>query len=233
MEKAKVRQKEWEIAYDAKLQKERKLEGDTFSGKEKFVTAAYKKKLIDDQRWKAEEERKAALEEDVTKKSNLNSFYANLLTNNEAYGTKDLGDGKKKQAINKQDEVDTRKSKDRDNDDENSERDSDREEREKSSDDEPREKRDKTDSSNALNGERHHRERNGKDKERHEKDRESKDKDREGEGRENKKRDADQAQETDTKKEGSEEKPTKVVKKLDESTVNAAKLRYLQRKGLA
>lgn len=36
--------------------------------------------------WKAEEARRAALEEDVTKKSNLNSFYKNLLDRNESYG---------------------------------------------------------------------------------------------------------------------------------------------------
>ena len=36
--------------------------------------------------WQEEEERKAALEEDVTKKEDLGSFYVNLLTRNEAYG---------------------------------------------------------------------------------------------------------------------------------------------------
>jgi len=68
------------------LQKERETEGNTFAGKEKFLTSAYKKQLQENKLWQEEEERKAALEEDVTKKEDLGSFYVNLLTRNEAYG---------------------------------------------------------------------------------------------------------------------------------------------------
>jgi len=85
LEKAEIRKREESIVYDRLLQKERETEGNTFAGKEKFLTAAYVQKLKDDKMWQ-EEDRKAAFEEDVTKKVDLGSFYVNLLTHNEAYG---------------------------------------------------------------------------------------------------------------------------------------------------
>jgi coiled-coil domain-containing protein 55 len=85
MEKAKIREKEWSIAYDRKLHRELEAEKEMYAGKEKFVTSAYKQKLLDDQKYLEEERRKAAMEEDVTKKSDLRSFYSNLLTKNEAF----------------------------------------------------------------------------------------------------------------------------------------------------
>lgn len=86
LEKAAVRNREQDIVYSRMLQKERETEGNTFAGKEKFLTSAYKKKLQENKLWQEEEDRKAALEEDVTKKEDLGSFYVNLLTHNEAYG---------------------------------------------------------------------------------------------------------------------------------------------------
>jgi len=110
MEKSKVREREWGIAYDAKLQRERKNEDDTYMGKEKFVTSAYKKKLFEDQMWKAEEARKAALEEDVTKKKDLGSFYKNLLDRNEAYGgAEEKAEEKKKDKEDTESERENRK----------------------------------------------------------------------------------------------------------------------------
>jgi len=86
LEKAAIRNREQDIIYSRMLQKERETEGNTYAGKEKFITSAYKKQLQENKLWQEEEERKAALEEDVTKKEDLGSFYVNLLTRNEAYG---------------------------------------------------------------------------------------------------------------------------------------------------
>jgi len=85
-EKAAIRKVELSIAHDRKAQRERKEEGEMFAGKEKFVTSAYKDKLKGDKAYLEEEARKAALEEDVTKKGDLTTFYTSLLTKNEAYG---------------------------------------------------------------------------------------------------------------------------------------------------
>jgi len=86
LEKAAIRNKEQDIIYSRMLQKERETEGNLYAGKEKFLTSAYKKKLQENKLWQEEEDRKAALEEDVTNKEDLGSFYMNLLTHNEAYG---------------------------------------------------------------------------------------------------------------------------------------------------
>jgi coiled-coil domain-containing protein 55 len=51
---AEVRKRDYLIAQEKKFQKEREMEGDEFSGKEKFVTTAYKKQQ--DEMRKAEEE---------------------------------------------------------------------------------------------------------------------------------------------------------------------------------
>jgi len=93
LEKAAIRNREQEIVYDRLLQKERETEGNTYAGKEKFITPSYVKHLQENKLWQEEEERKAALEEDVTKKGDLTSFYLNLTTRNEAYG---VGDATKK-----------------------------------------------------------------------------------------------------------------------------------------
>lgn len=52
---ASVRGKEKDRIYEKKLLKERKLEDEQFGDKPKFVTTAYKQKLIEDQKWEIED----------------------------------------------------------------------------------------------------------------------------------------------------------------------------------
>ncbi len=51
---AKVREKESERVYEKRLLKERVVEDEQFGEKPKFMTAAYKRKLIEDQKWEYE-----------------------------------------------------------------------------------------------------------------------------------------------------------------------------------
>lgn len=89
LEKTKERKREQDVIYDRKLQREKDAEGNLFGDKEKFITAAYKKKLIEQKKWLEEEAKREEEErkQDVTKKADLSDFYANLLTNNVALGT--------------------------------------------------------------------------------------------------------------------------------------------------
>ena len=48
---ASVRGKEKDRIYEKKLLKERKVEDEQFGDKPKFMTTAYKLKLIEDQKW--------------------------------------------------------------------------------------------------------------------------------------------------------------------------------------
>ena len=52
---ATVRDKEKERIFERKLLKERKQEDEEFGDKEKFVTAAYKQKLMESQKWEYED----------------------------------------------------------------------------------------------------------------------------------------------------------------------------------
>lgn len=89
IEKAEGRKREQEILFERRLAKERAAEDHLFGDKEKFVTAAYKKKLEEEQKWKDEQVR--ILEEEernaVEKKGHMGDFYRNLLKNNVAFGT--------------------------------------------------------------------------------------------------------------------------------------------------
>ena len=60
-----------------RLVKEREVEDHLFGDKEKFVTAAYKKKLQEDQQWLAEEKVREAKEAeyDVVKTGHMGNFY--------------------------------------------------------------------------------------------------------------------------------------------------------------
>jgi len=89
LDKTKERKREQDLIYDRKLQREKEAEGALFGDKEKFITAAYKQKLIEQKKWQEEEAKREEEErrQDVTKKSDLSDFYANLLTNNVAFGT--------------------------------------------------------------------------------------------------------------------------------------------------
>lgn len=62
---------------DCRLLRERKAEDHLFGDKDKFVTAAYKKKLEEDKKWLEEEavrEKKEA-EDDVRKRGHMGDFY--------------------------------------------------------------------------------------------------------------------------------------------------------------
>ncbi len=50
-----MREKEKERVFEKNLLKERKEEDKEFGDKDKFVTAAYKKKLLDDKKWEYED----------------------------------------------------------------------------------------------------------------------------------------------------------------------------------
>ncbi|KAL2630272.1 hypothetical protein R1flu_014958 [Riccia fluitans] len=93
LEAAKLRAVEHDIAYERNLAKERAKEDHLFPDKEKFVTKAYKRKLIEQGKW-LEEERLREIKEqadEVTKKADLGDFYRNLLNRNIAYGaTKEI-----------------------------------------------------------------------------------------------------------------------------------------------
>lgn len=84
LDKTKERKREQDIIYDRKLQREKEQEGNLFGDKEKFVTAAYKKKLIEQKKWLEEEAKREEEEraQDVTKRADLSDFYTNLLNNN-------------------------------------------------------------------------------------------------------------------------------------------------------
>lgn len=90
MKKAEQRQKEHEIVYERKLAKEREKDDHLFSGKEKFITGAYKRKLEEQKKWLAEERLRELREEkdDVTKKKDLSDFYFNI-DKNVAFGARD------------------------------------------------------------------------------------------------------------------------------------------------
>jgi coiled-coil domain-containing protein 55 len=51
---AKVRDKEKERIFEKKLLKERTVEDVNFTDKPKFMTSAYKKKLLEDKKWESE-----------------------------------------------------------------------------------------------------------------------------------------------------------------------------------
>eukprot|EP01050_Picozoa_sp_SAG11_P002273 SAG11_NODE_112_length_16156_cov_22.455191_10_plen_110_part_00 len=62
---------------------------EEFGETEKFVTNAYKKKLLEWQKLDAEDARQAAIEahNDPTRKGNLDSFYLNLMHDNGGLNT--------------------------------------------------------------------------------------------------------------------------------------------------
>ena len=57
-EKAEERKREQDVLFERQLAKERAAEDHLFGDKERFVTAAYKKKLAEQQQWKEEQKRK-------------------------------------------------------------------------------------------------------------------------------------------------------------------------------
>ena len=65
------------LSFCCRLAKERSVEDHLFGDKEKFVTAAYKKKLEEEKQWLAEEKVREAQEQknDVVKKGHMGDFY--------------------------------------------------------------------------------------------------------------------------------------------------------------
>ena len=82
IEKQKEREREDAIVYERRLLKERQKEDHLYGDKEKFVTAAYKKKLEEDAKWLAQEKIDDAREtaDDVSQKTDLSRFYFNLMS---------------------------------------------------------------------------------------------------------------------------------------------------------
>lgn len=97
MDKAKQREREHEVIYERKIAKERSKDDHLFADKDKFVTAAYKRKLQEQAKWLEEERLRELREErdDVTKKTDISDFYFSL-QKNVAFG----GEGKSKKAVN-------------------------------------------------------------------------------------------------------------------------------------
>ncbi|KAL0020521.1 hypothetical protein WJX79_000102 [Trebouxia sp. C0005] len=100
-DKAVQREREQNVVYERRLAKERSAEDHLFGDKEKFVTAAYKRKLEEEKRWLAEEKLREAQEQknDVVKKGHMGDFYRNILkTNDVRTGLKKPEQESKKQA---------------------------------------------------------------------------------------------------------------------------------------
>ncbi|CAM9672290.1 unnamed protein product, partial [Phaeothamnion confervicola] len=88
LQQAKMREVEQDRVYERKLQREREAQDAEMGEAElKFVTSAYKKKLMEQKKWQhlreLEEEREAI--QDVSKVG-MSGFYSNLLTKNVAMG---------------------------------------------------------------------------------------------------------------------------------------------------
>eukprot|EP00002_Diphylleia_rotans_P000556 TRINITY_DN1028_c0_g1_i2.p1 TRINITY_DN1028_c0_g1~~TRINITY_DN1028_c0_g1_i2.p1 ORF type:complete len:324 (+),score=102.65 TRINITY_DN1028_c0_g1_i2:27-974(+) len=77
---AEMKKKEFERSLDRMALREQAKEDHLFEGKEKYVTSAYKQKLVEEKRWQEEQARIAAREEaeDVTKKSDLSDLYRHM-----------------------------------------------------------------------------------------------------------------------------------------------------------
>lgn len=84
-DKAVQREREQNVVFERRLAKERSVEDHLFGDKEKFVTAAYKKKLEEEKQWLAEEKVREAQEQknDVVKKGHMGDFYRNILKTND------------------------------------------------------------------------------------------------------------------------------------------------------
>mmetsp|Transcript_12293 Transcript_12293/g.12385 ORF Transcript_12293/g.12385 Transcript_12293/m.12385 type:complete len:342 (-) Transcript_12293:208-1233(-) len=84
---AKAREKEKDRIYERNLLKERKKEDEEFGDTARYVTAAYKKRLMEDRKWEYEDRLAEAVEErtDVRARG-MQGFYSNLLTKNLAMG---------------------------------------------------------------------------------------------------------------------------------------------------
>ena len=87
-EAADFRKREQDVTYERRLMKEREKEDELYGDKEKFITSAYRKKLEEDEKWKKGEleREQREKEREVQGKSDMTSFYANLMNRNVATG---------------------------------------------------------------------------------------------------------------------------------------------------
>jgi hypothetical protein len=84
---AEVRNLAKDRTFERLLLKEREKEDAEFGDKPKFITSAYKAKLIEQQKWQAEEVRLEKLEaKSDVRSSGMAGFYSNLMTRNVAAG---------------------------------------------------------------------------------------------------------------------------------------------------
>ena len=68
-----MREKEKERVYEKQLLKERQIEDKEFGDKPKYMTAAYKKKLIEDKKWEYEDKLADEIEKNTDiRKSGMN-----------------------------------------------------------------------------------------------------------------------------------------------------------------
>lgn len=88
MATAKVRDQEKERVFERKLLLERQKEDEEFPDQEKFVTAAYKQKLMEKEKWEQEDRRQEVLDQQHgVAARGMHGFYSNLLTKNVSVGS--------------------------------------------------------------------------------------------------------------------------------------------------
>ncbi|KAF6154462.1 hypothetical protein GIB67_028354, partial [Kingdonia uniflora] len=82
-QKAKERERDHEVIFERKFVKEQSKEDHLFKYRDKYVTDAYKRKLVEQAKWLEEEHFRELREEkdDVTKKSDMINFYLNVKKN--------------------------------------------------------------------------------------------------------------------------------------------------------
>lgn len=108
IDKAKQREREHEVIYERKIAKERSKDDHLFADKDKFVTAAYKRKLQEQAKWLEEERLRELREEkdDVTKKTDISDFYFSL-QKNVAFGGEAKSKSKKAVNLHEQETIQT------------------------------------------------------------------------------------------------------------------------------
>lgn len=89
MATAKMREHEKERIFERKLLREREQEDAQYPDQDKFITSAYKEKLLEKMKWEQEDKRAEELDKkhDV-RNQGMAGFYTNLLTKNVAVGGK-------------------------------------------------------------------------------------------------------------------------------------------------
>eukprot|EP00635_Sarcinochrysidales_sp_CCMP3193_P014509 CAMPEP_0118891976 /NCGR_PEP_ID=MMETSP1166-20130328/1761_1 /TAXON_ID=1104430 /ORGANISM="Chrysoreinhardia sp, Strain CCMP3193" /LENGTH=342 /DNA_ID=CAMNT_0006830661 /DNA_START=1 /DNA_END=1029 /DNA_ORIENTATION=- len=83
-EAAKIRDVDFDRVYERQLLKEE--EQNKHLPQERYVTAAYKKQLLESRKWDAEDNANAMEDKTSAESAGMQSFYANLLTKNIAVG---------------------------------------------------------------------------------------------------------------------------------------------------